>query len=65
MEPTSKKGKFLSTEQISPKIVEETVPFADDDSIESLNSYQYSENSESLIGLISPLEFSDINTIEN
>lgn len=46
----TKQSKWVSSEAIPPKAPEETLSSGEDDSTESLNSYEYSENSEPISG---------------
>ncbi|OMJ89462.1 hypothetical protein SteCoe_8358 [Stentor coeruleus] len=53
MVSTLKKSKWLNTDQVIAKVAEEDVPATDEDSNESMNSYEYSDNSSSPVEEIS------------
>lgn len=46
----TKQSKWVSSQAVPPKDPEETLSSGEDDSTESLNSYEYSENSEPISG---------------
>ncbi|OMJ69958.1 hypothetical protein SteCoe_32185 [Stentor coeruleus] len=53
MVSTLKKSKWLNSDQVLAKVAEENVPDTEEDSNESINSYQYSENSSNPVEEIS------------
>lgn len=60
-----KQSKWVSTAQVLPKIVQETILYPDEDSIESVSSYMYSENSDSIHEEISFLDGSILLTFND
>ena len=59
-----KKFVWGNSGQVSPKHVEETILSPDDQSLESLNSYRYSENSDSVYEEVSCLDCSMLMTLD-